>query len=1005
MKALARFILRYRLWVMLGVLAITAFFGFSIRNIKVQTDMLASLPEDDSDVIAFKDIGKRYGGNYIAMVAIEAEEGDPLGVFSRENLSLLRRLTRAIAKTDGVRQVNSLTNILDIKKTDSGLEVGKLLPRDKIPADPARLKALRDYTLSKSMYKDNLVSADARYTVVVARLQPGVNKQVVAAAIKKTSRQVAGTRKLYFGGLPMVMDYMNQVIYHDMSALIPLVSIIILITLYLSFRTLTGVLLPLVTVFLSVVWVLGLMALTGAPISMVSAIMPVVLIACGTAYGIHVINKYYEDNSGIRSNGPDEYGVMEATLSEVGVPLVMAALTTFIGFASLLSADLSIIRDFGVYTSLGIIAALVLSLTFVPAVLSLKRFGNRHKKTDKGEGGSSKPGLLSRFTAALGPLSLEHRKLIILLALVFTGASIALLPRIKTEVNMTTYFEKKSEPRVAQELMEHHFGGATPVLVKVQGDMKDPAVVKLMRLLEQELDAMPHVHNAQSIAYLVAEMNRTMNNRFVVPAGRKGLGNLWVFIDGNDILEQMVNTDMTEAIVQAKVDREDTAVFKDIALRVSGLAGRFEQPRFKLPASSVPPGKQKDFARVLAGHVGHRIWLDLSASEKDPPAEDRLVVMVESAMKIASLPDKKVDQKVISMIADYLGGDEAEIELAGKAVETASREMTRLVREKNLTRKNIEKVLKAVMSVSDYDSKKDYEEDLSYVPQMASSLVTLAREVVSKEHINKMYKALEPLVEAAGKKDPDLGSKVRADLWETQEPVLYLTATEYERVTGTKPDKKSAVTISVRETDLPLIAGELDSRLKRSQLNSLGLALVLVLVLMMIQLRSLVGGLVSMIPIVLTVVLNFGVMCALGVPLDNATMMVASVAIGIGIDYTIHFTSRFRSEFKRADGDLGTALSVTLSTTGRAIVINSATVLLGFLVLMFSRTAPIQRFGWLTASTMLYSSLAAMILVPSVAFATGAKYLQKWNGSSGSTPPGGNKPASREKNGGKNPST
>ncbi|MFQ6040678.1 MAG: MMPL family transporter, partial [Candidatus Poribacteria bacterium] len=92
---------------------------------------------------------------------------------------------------------------------------------------------------------------------------------------------------------------------------------------------------------------------------------------------------------------------------------------------------------------------------------------------------------------------------------------------------------------------------------------------------------------------------------------------------------------------------------------------------------------------------------------------------------------------------------------------------------------------------------------------------------------------------------------------------------------------------------------ELDRQLTRSQITSLLIALLLVFLLLWAQFKSIAGGLISVTPIALTILVNFGVMSYLGIPLDTATMMIASIAIGIGIDYTIHFTSRFRLELAK----------------------------------------------------------------------------------------------------------
>jgi len=124
--------------------------------------------------------------------------------------------------------------------------------------------------------------------------------------------------------------------------------------------------------------------------------------------------------------------------------------------------------------------------------------------------------------------------------------------------------------------------------------------------------------------------------------------------------------------------------------------------------------------------------------------------------------------------------------------------------------------------------------------------------------------------------------------------------------------------------------------------------------------RSIRGGLLAIAPIVFTIIFNFGFMGFAGIPLDDATVMVAPIAIGIGIDYSIHLLSRLREEKKKD------AVPIALKTTGRAVLINAFSVGLGFAVLLLANIVPLKRFGILIALTMFISSLAALILIPAL---------------------------------------
>ena len=128
---------------------------------------------------------------------------------------------------------------------------------------------------------------------------------------------------------------------------------------------------------------------------------------------------------------------------------------------------------------------------------------------------------------------------------------------------------------------------------------------------------------------------------------------------------------------------------------------------------------------------------------------------------------------------------------------------------------------------------------------------------------------------------------------------------------------------------------------------------------------SIIAGLIGLIPLMLTVVIIFGVIAYFGTYLGIATLMIASITIGIGIDYAVHFISRFRQE-TRAGKTINKALQTTLQTSGRAIVYNALALALGFIVLLFSSFREINTLGILFAITMVISTLAVFTVIPAI---------------------------------------
>src|SRR5690606_34020760 len=110
---------------------------------------------------------------------------------------------------------------------------------------------------------------------------------------------------------------------------------------------------------------------------------------------------------------------------------------------------------------------------------------------------------------------------------------------------------------------------------------------------------------------------------------------------------------------------------------------------------------------------------------------------------------------------------------------------------------------------------------------------------------------------------------------------------------------------------------------------------------------------------------NFGFMGWAGMPFDVITALVASIVVGVGIDYSIHVYSRY-SEERRAGRPPQAAAMATLATTGRAVLLNAAAVAAGFLVLLLSTFPPLRTFGFLVALTMGVSSAAALTVLPAL---------------------------------------
>ena len=159
------------------------------------------------------------------------------------------------------------------------------------------------------------------------------------------------------------------------------------------------------------------------------------------------------------------------------------------------------------------------------------------------------------------------------------------------------------------------------------------------------------------------------------------------------------------------------------------------------------------------------------------------------------------------------------------------------------------------------------------------------------------------------------------------------------------------------------VLSDMSTSLVSNQIKGLIPALLLILLAMMIQFRSLRLGLISAVPTAAPVLMTYGLMGWIGIPLSLPTAMIASIAMGMTDDNTIHLLARFREEFTR-DGDYEIALEAMMDNSGRAVLFSTLTVAIGFWVGAFSSFLPSRHFAILTGATLLIGLLCEAVLLP-----------------------------------------
>lgn len=172
-----------------------------------------------------------------------------------------------------------------------------------------------------------------------------------------------------------------------------------------------------------------------------------------------------------------------------------------------------------------------------------------------------------------------------------------------------------------------------------------------------------------------------------------------------------------------------------------------------------------------------------------------------------------------------------------------------------------------------------------------------------------------------------------------------------------------------------LITSDMNIAIVNGQITSLLLAIIAIMLILMIVFRSFYAGIFSSIPLLLAEGILFGLMGYAGIHLDAATALLSSVMIGVGIDYTIHFLWRYRDEYKLCH-NAPDSVQKALLGSGKGIVFNAWSVIVGFAALIFSSFLPIQYFGFLVIISISVCLTAALVLVPAMCLVFKPKFLE-----------------------------
>lgn len=549
MEKLSNIAVKYRWSILIIVSLLTIFFGYQLQSIKVDSNVVNSLPKDNPVVSLFNEVGERFGGNQMGIIILEAGN-----VLDPEVLKHIQQITDTLADTGSILSVTSLTNMMNINVDGDNFEVGNLINSSNRPKNREESDKLKDEITANKMVAGTLISEDATATTIIFTFEDGVDAEAASGVIMDKIENLHLPEKYYFAGSSFMTQYVAEVVSHDLVTLIPISFFLIALILYLSFHTIRGITLPLLTAGLAIIWAMGIFGLAGLNLSMVSNNVPIIILAVGSAYAIHVLNRVNQCEI------KDTKRAIAKALSFMIVPVILTALTTMVGFLSFIfGAYLKMIRDFGLLAALGTFFAAVLALSFVPALLAV--LPPKKIRTGKILSGKNASLLTDRFLIPVNRLVIRHRYRVLTGWILFFMISVIGIFMIKRSVSVSGYFKAHHPVSIAEKIMAEKFGGSKPVFVVFKGNMQSPEVLKAMRETEKFMKNGQYISSTQSIADIVAKLNMAMGGKDEIPDEEATISQLWFLLGQQERLNRLVTPDLDQGIIVAKyIDSEDNNV-------------------------------------------------------------------------------------------------------------------------------------------------------------------------------------------------------------------------------------------------------------------------------------------------------------------------------------------------------------------------------------------------------------------------------------------------------------
>jgi predicted RND superfamily exporter protein len=501
---LARSVIRWRWLVLMTMVALALGIGSGARHLEFASNFRVFFSQENPELQAFEELQATYTKNDNFLFVIEPASGD---AFDTDTLAAVESLTLEAWQIPFAIRVDSISNFQHTEGIDDDLIVEDLVTNATLLSGQDQQR-VRDIALAEPLLNKQLITTNGSVTAVNVVLQyPEKNLNEVPEAVARARlirQQIEAEHpqlRIYLTGVSMLNNAFAETGTADMSTLVPLMFAVILLLTFAILRSVSATIAATVVILLSVIAGMGAAGFLGIKLTPISASAPIVILTLAIADSIHILVALRQ---ALREGMQRSAALVEAVRQNF-MPVTITSLTTVVGFLSLNFSDSPPFWHLGNITAIGIIAAWLLSITLLPALLSILPLGFRAVKK-----ATTRQPAMDR----LADFVISHRNRLLVLTTVFSLALIMFIPTLKLNDQWIEYFSTNIEFRNDSDQALQYFG-MYPVDFSVPaaepGGISEPEYLAYLDQFTAFLRLQPEVTHVYAFSDVMKRLNKNLH--------------------------------------------------------------------------------------------------------------------------------------------------------------------------------------------------------------------------------------------------------------------------------------------------------------------------------------------------------------------------------------------------------------------------------------------------------------------------------------------------------------